>query len=132
MEVTIHDEGELVSMSPDVTEITVEAGCCNEVKELRFVGLQHIIKITIKENCFRDTDSVLIEHCPYLKRVEFGCDSFNAHLNWKDFKSDEERLVLRDPNRSLTIRHCQTLKIIVIQAGAFVDYAGGLDISGWS
>ena len=132
LEVTVHNEEELMNLDPNVTEITVQSNTCNDAKQLRLVGFEHLRKVTIEDNCFRNTDTLLIENCPYLKRVEIGKDCFTYHTNWKEFKSDEERAILRDTSRTFTIRHCNMLKIIVIKSGSFVDYAGGCEISGCS
>ena len=130
VEVTVHNEEELKNLHPDVTEITIVSNSCNDIKQFRLVGFQHLTKVTIEDNCFCNADTFLIENCPYLKRVEIGSDCFTYHKNWREFDSDEERAILRNTHRYFTIRHCMMLKTIIIKAGSFVDYAGGCEISG--
>ena len=130
-DVEINSADDLANLDNNtVSSIKVNDDCLNDIIEVNFSGYPVLRKIEVGKNCFKNCDKIVIEDCPFLRRFEVAEDSFTKTENWKNFDSEEEREALCNNDRSLIIRRCELLKVILINNGSFVDFAGKFELSG--
>ena len=117
LRVGIHNWNEWRNVNKRVTELVIPSNCCNEEewKVLDVSALKWLKSIEIGDDCFENTEIVMLIGMKELESVAIGDRCFTKHKNNNDSNSD--------PNRHFYLKNCGKVKELRIGCNSFYEFS---------
>ena len=59
--------------------ISIANSSCQNVNEVKLMGMKRLEKVTIGENCFKKDGAFYLKSCPVMKELRIGVQSFDGY-----------------------------------------------------